>query len=151
MKYLFDSNTWLIAVTVIITSMILFLPEVWVDSIINRAIPKSVWQKGSAGIDEKAGGRGDTFGGTYGPLIGWFAAIVTFGAFWVQYKANKKQIAFNKKQRKDLKFERFESRFFIFLESHRDNVAQIKYPDPKRDGDGIPQNDLENDEQQEQG
>lgn len=119
LKYLFDSNTWLIAVTVIITSMILFLPDVWVDNIINDAIPKSVWQKGSAELDEKAGARGDTFGGTYGPLIAWFAAIVTFAAFWVQYKANEQT-------RDDIKLERFETRFFELVDLHIKNLDEIQ-------------------------
>ncbi len=36
----------------------------------------------------KTGQIGDTIGGTMGPFIAIAAAILTFIAFWVQYKSN---------------------------------------------------------------
>jgi hypothetical protein len=43
------------------------------------------------GFSEKDGVIGDTIGGTMGPFIAIAAAILTFLAFWVQYKANEQQ------------------------------------------------------------
>jgi hypothetical protein len=62
---------------------------------------------------------GDTIGGITGPLIGLIAAILTFFAFWVQYRANKEQ-------RSDIKMERFESKFFEMLRLHKENVTEMK-------------------------
>ncbi|MCW2260108.1 MULTISPECIES: putative phage abortive infection protein [Sphingobacterium] len=61
---------------------------------------------------------GDTLGGFSAPIIGIAAAILTFLAFWVQYKANQQQGY-------DLKIERFENKFYEMLRVHRDNVDQI--------------------------
>lgn len=51
---------------------------------------------------------GDTIGGFMGPLIAIAAAVLTFMAFWVQYKANIYQ-------RQDISIERFENNFFEML------------------------------------
>mgnify|MGYP006981304488 FL=1 len=48
---------------------------------------------------------GDTIGGIMGPFVAIAAAILTFLAFWVQFKANEQQ-------RKDIALERFESNLF---------------------------------------
>ena len=40
---------------------------------------------------KETGTTGDTFGGTLGPIVGWLAALLTFAAFWVQYRANQQQ------------------------------------------------------------
>ncbi len=34
---------------------------------------------------------GDTIGGILGPIVGFLGVVVTFLAFWMQYKANEKQ------------------------------------------------------------
>ncbi len=93
-------------------------------------------------LDEGAGARGDTFGGTLSPLIAWLAAVITFGAFWVQYKANKQQ-------RDDLREERTENVFYMYINNQRDNVAQMRYADPKREGDKTnpKNNDVEKNEE----
>lgn len=67
---------------------------------------------------EKTGTTGDTFGGILGPLIAWLAAILTFAAFWVQYKSNLQQ-------KSDLQKERLENRFFEMIKLHKDNVNEM--------------------------
>ena len=56
---------------------------------------------------------GDTIGGIMGPFVAIAAAILTFLAFWVQFKANEQQ-------RKDIALERFESNFFELLHFHQE-------------------------------
>ena len=66
----------------------------------------------------KTGQVGDTIGGIMGPFIAIAAAILTFFAFWVQYKANEQQ-------KIDLQIERFESKFYNMVEILRQNVSEI--------------------------
>ncbi len=61
---------------------------------------------------------GDTIGGIMGPFIAIAASILTFMAFWVQYKANEQQ-------RKDIKLERFENKFYELLRLHKSNVDEL--------------------------
>lgn len=65
------------------------------------------------------GELGDAFGGTIGPIIAWIASILTFAAFWVQFKANEQQ-------KLDLQVERFESKFYNMVQILRENVVEIK-------------------------
>jgi hypothetical protein len=67
----------------------------------------------------KTGQIGETIGGIMGPFIAIAAAILTFFAFWVQYKANEQQ-------RHDIAKERFESKFYELLRMHRQNVEGTK-------------------------
>lgn len=62
---------------------------------------------------------GDSFGGTMSPVIAWIAAILTFAAFYVQYKANEQQ-------KIDLRIERFEGKFYKMLEILRQNITETK-------------------------
>lgn len=73
--------------------------------------------------NEHTGHIGDTIGGTIGPLIGALGVLLTFWAFWAQYQANQQQ-------KRDLQIERFESRLFSMLETHRNNVTEIKVTNP---------------------
>lgn len=52
---------------------------------------------------------GDTIGGIMGPFVAIAAAILTFLAFWVQFKANEQQ-------REDIALERFESNLFQLIQ-----------------------------------
>ena len=71
------------------------------------------------GIDfSETGQIGETIGGTTAPFIGFGGIILTFAAFWVQYKANINQ-------REDIRFERFENKFYEMVRLHRENVAEI--------------------------
>jgi membrane protein implicated in regulation of membrane protease activity len=70
-------------------------------------------------IDFTATGQiGDTISGTTAPFIGFIGIILTFVAFWVQYRANIDQ-------RQDLHRERVENKFYEMVRLHRDNVAEI--------------------------
>lgn len=59
---------------------------------------------------EEIGLIGDTMGGTMNPFIAISAAILTFLAFWIQYKANEQQ-------KRDLQVERFENKFYEMLKN----------------------------------
>lgn len=72
--------------------------------------------------------------GITAPLLSFIAIWVTFEAFWVQYESNTNQINISEQQResndlqiRDLKEERFENRFFNFInllqEQERDAVV----------------------------
>ncbi len=73
----------------------------------------------------ETGQIGDTIGGIAGPVIAFFAAFLTFLAFWIQYQANKTQTKQFGKQDKDTKIDRFENKFYELIQIHRDNVAEI--------------------------
>lgn len=60
---------------------------------------------------------GDTFGGTLGPIIAVFAAYLTFLAFWIQFWANEQQ-------RRDIRIERFENKFYEMLRLHKENLHE---------------------------
>ena len=45
--------------------------------------------------------------GFIGPFVAIVAAFLTYIAFWVQYKANKRQLTIFSEQRKDIQVERF--------------------------------------------
>ena len=66
------------------------------------------------------------FGNTVGPLIAWGAAILTFLAFWVQYRANIEQKEQFATQDRFTKIERFENKFYSLVEIHRNNVIELK-------------------------
>jgi hypothetical protein len=68
---------------------------------------------------------GDTIGGTMSPFIAIAAALLTFIAFWVQYKANKAQTQQFLKQDTDTKIDRFENKFYELLRLHKENVNEI--------------------------
>ena len=53
-----------------------------------------------------------------GPFVAIAAAILTFLAFWVQFKANEQQ-------RKDIALERFESNFFELLHFHQEITNEL--------------------------
>ena len=68
---------------------------------------------------KETGTIGDTIGGTMGPFVAIAAAILTFLAFWVQFKANEQQ-------RNDIAKERFESKFYELLHLHRENLLELE-------------------------
>lgn len=69
---------------------------------------------------------GDTYGGLLGPPIAFIAAILTFAAFWVQYRANQQQKSDIADQKKNWLYERFENRFFELLKLHKENVNEMR-------------------------
>lgn len=86
---------------------------------------------------KKTGAVGDTINGIAGPFIALIAAILTFLAFYIQYKANiqqkvqfteslKKQNEYQNEQEHIWRKERFENRFYELLKLHRENVTENK-------------------------
>lgn len=67
---------------------------------------------------------GDTIGGVMGPFVAIAAAILTFLAFWVQYKANEQQ-------RKDIALERFESNLFELIHIQQDITNNLIFIEKK--------------------
>lgn len=67
-----------------------------------------------------SGQVGDTIGGIMGPFIAIVASLLTFLAFWVQFKANQQQ-------RYDIAVERFESNLFQMLQMQESIVNGLYY------------------------
>jgi hypothetical protein len=70
----------------------------------------------------KTGEIGDTIGGILTPFIALAAAVLTFFAFWVQFKANEQQ-------KIDLRIERFENKFYELLRLHKSNIEELQIGD----------------------
>lgn len=79
---------------------------------------------------------GDTINGIAGPFIALLASILTFFAFYIQYKANiqqrdqfntslKEQKIASLEQEKIWRVERFENRFYELLKLHKSNVEEM--------------------------
>lgn len=68
----------------------------------------------------ESGQIGDTIGGIMGPFIAIVASLLTFLAFWVQFKANQQQ-------RFDIAVERFESNLFQMLQMQESIVSSLYY------------------------
>ena len=75
----------------------------------------------------KTGPLGDTFNGLLGPFIAILVAILTFLAFYIQYKANEIQNDTNRKQDENNQILQFENRFFELIRLHRENVSELSY------------------------
>ncbi len=70
-------------------------------------------------FDNNSGSIASTFG-IMNPFIAIAAAIITFAAFWVQYKANQEM-------RDDGRKQQVISRFYEMLQIHRDNVNELEW------------------------
>ncbi|GHT39587.1 hypothetical protein AGMMS49965_06040 [Bacteroidia bacterium] len=106
-KKTFDKSFWLsVSIFLLIVIIILFLPAL---------ITGNYW----LGIDfTHTGEIGDTIGGIISPFVAIAAAVLTFIAFWVQFKANQQQ-------REDIALERFDNQFFEMLKIHKENSNNI--------------------------
>lgn len=71
----------------------------------------------------KTGQLGDSFNGILGPFIALTASVLTFSAFYVQYRANEQQ-------KVDIKLSKFKEQFFELLKINRENVAEMKITSP---------------------
>lgn len=69
---------------------------------------------------KETGTIGDTIGGTMGPFVAIAAAILTFLAFWVQFKANEQQ-------RNDIALERFESNLFQLIQVQEEITNNLQF------------------------
>ncbi|MFN8312092.1 MAG: putative phage abortive infection protein [Cyclobacteriaceae bacterium] len=67
---------------------------------------------------KELGAVGDSINGVSAPILGLMVVIVTFLAFWVQFEANQEL-------RRDIKIDRFETRFYELLRLHQENVNSI--------------------------
>lgn len=68
---------------------------------------------------QETGWTGDTIGGIMNPFIAIAAAILTFLAFWVQFKANQEV-------QKQFKIQQFESQLYQMIELYRKNADEMK-------------------------
>jgi hypothetical protein len=64
------------------------------------------------------GNIGDTIGGIMNPFIAIIASILTFMAFYIQYKANQEV-------QQQFKIQQFESQFYEMLRLHKENVNEL--------------------------
>lgn len=91
-----------------------FTSDFWIFLLVFLAIVGIIccfplWFVQSGKIDfSNTGQIGDTIGGIMGPFVAIAASLLTFLAFWVQYKANVQQ-------RNDIALERFESNLFELI------------------------------------
>lgn len=69
----------------------------------------------------ETGQIGDTIGGIMGPFVAIAASILTFLAFWVQFKANTIQ-------RTDVQIERFENNLFNYFQLLNSQISDINIP-----------------------
>lgn len=84
------------------------------------------WFTQSGKLDfSNTGQIGDTIGGIMGPFVAIAAAILTFLAFWVQYKANEQQ-------RKDIALERFESNLFELIHIQQDITNNLIFVEEEK-------------------
>ena len=105
---IFDEKFWkTITVFGIIILIIVFLPILFTIQLENPWFDFN-----------NTGQIGDTIGGTISPFVAIAAALLTFIAFWVQYKANIKQTEQFKTQAKDTTIERFENKFYEYPHYH---------------------------------
>lgn len=76
----------------------------------------------------KTGSIGDTIGGIMNPFIAIAAILVTFLAFYIQYKANKMQFALFRLELDNQKLnnskQEVENRFYEMLKLHKENVSE---------------------------
>lgn len=112
---IFDTSFWVfVSVFSILIGLICFFPY-WLTK---PALTENLNFSGTGQI-------GDTIGGTMTPFIAIAAALLTFIAFWVQYKANKQQAQQFKNQADDVTIERFENKFYELLRIQRENTTEI--------------------------
>lgn len=79
------------------------------------------WFTGKGSLDfTQTGPIGDTIGGIMGPFIAIIASLLTFLAFWVQYKANQQQ-------RMDMALERFENNLFQMISQQESITDNLRY------------------------
>lgn len=77
----------------------------------------------------QTGDIGDTIGGITAPFIGLIGVLLTFLAFWIQFKANKQQTRQFEQQDISYKRERFETKFYDLLKLHRENINEFNIQD----------------------
>jgi hypothetical protein len=78
----------------------------------------------------KSGQIGDTIGGIMNPFIALAGVLLTFLAFFIQYRANKLQRDLFKEeldeQRQQFRKTQFENQFYEMLRLHKENVNEVQ-------------------------
>jgi len=110
-----NSKLGFLEISIIIISLIIlifsfFAPSIFVKSSTN-------------GLDfTDTGAIGDTIGGIMDPFVAIAGVLLTFLAFYIQYKANLQQ---KELFRKELDSNKFENQFYEMLRLHKENVNEI--------------------------
>ena len=90
------------------------------------AIPIIITQFSSfIAFDQQSANIGDSIGGLISPSLGLAGVLLTFAAFYIQYKANEIQ-------RNNFYIQQFESKFFDLLKIHRENVSEMELHNKKQ-------------------
>lgn len=101
-----NKNNWIIGIVGLILICFFVLPI-----IITKTSSLISFDKNSADI-------GSTISGIASPILALFGIILTFAAFYIQYKANLIQT-------NNFHLQLFESKFFDLLKIHRENVGEL--------------------------
>lgn len=106
-KSIFNSTFWFGSAlfSIIAFLVLLYIPDFYLEKYQTSAYMES-------------GQIGDIVGGTTNPIIAIFAALLTFAAFWMQYRANIQQ-------REDISLERFEKDLYEMIHLHRENLFDL--------------------------
>ena len=97
---------WCLSIFIILIGIICYFPALFTES---------------GRLDFRNTGQiGDTIGGIMGPFVAIAAAILTFLAFWVQFKANEQQ-------RNDIALERFESNLFQLIQIQEEITNNLSF------------------------
>lgn len=90
-------------------------------------------------LDENASNIGEAFGGITGTIIAFIGTILTFLAFYMQYKANQIQIdnfnlqkSVNEQQHHNFELQQVETNFFNLIMLHRQNVEEMELKNKKK-------------------
>lgn len=110
-KYKFETiEVLIIALSAVLLVFAFIAPSLFVNNSID-------------GFDFTDSGEiGDTIGGIMNPFIALAGVLLTFLAFYIQYKANKQQ---KELFRQELDSNKFESQFYEMLRLHKENVNEI--------------------------
>ena len=76
-------------------------------------------------FNQQSANIGSSIGGIVSPSLALIGIILTFGAFYIQYKANLIQT-------KNFHLQQFESKFFDLLKIHRENVSEMTLHNKKQ-------------------
>lgn len=77
-------------------------------------------------FDQKSGQVGDTIGGIMNPFIGMAGVILTFLAFYIQFRANNHQLNLIRSEKRETEKRQIEQRFFNMIDFHHQNVKDIR-------------------------
>ena len=119
---------WVIIICALIVFTILFIP------LLNSIFSKNSFLSSLTSLLTVTNNLGGTVGGILGPIVALLAALLTYWAFMEQVKANRKQAKQFKKQFKDSKISKFESRFFELLKIHSTNKDNFNNFFPQNNG-----------------